>query len=311
MTGYAVVLDSIWLHVRACGHWTRRVYDLFRGKLQQEHGATFDDNSNFHFRTSMRSRMSKSYIDGLRGSTSKATDPTAGLPRIESLSHSCCQKSEEIQIKVSSLSLPQIDHATILPTHSGHSTLSLREYRDAHHSTDLYSNANKSVHIDSDLAQAGAASKNQRLTVPPIGDYCVRMSNTSTVSERHEGIELNESRGSDALGYMRMYQNHNRVQFNTLQFNDREDLQVLIDGPYGAPSQHIFEAEHAVLIAAGIGITPFASILQSIMCRYRNLRHKCPSCEHIWDNPQDTQPFVKKVMPSLPVPERHRYVCIA
>ena len=77
--------------------------------------------------------------------------------------------------------------------------------------------------------------------------------------------------------------------------------EVLIDGPYGAPSQHIFEAEHAVLIAAGIGITPFASILQSIMCRYRNRRHKCPNCEHIWTNPESEELYVKKVNRRLSV----------
>lgn len=75
-------------------------------------------------------------------------------------------------------------------------------------------------------------------------------------------------------------------------------FKVLIDGPYGAPSQHIFEAEHAVLIAAGIGITPFASILQSIMCRYRNRRHKCPNCDHIWDNPESEELCLKKVRSS-------------
>ena len=72
-------------------------------------------------------------------------------------------------------------------------------------------------------------------------------------------------------------------------------IKILIDGPYGAPSQHIFEAEHAVLIAAGIGITPFASILQSIMCQYRNLRHKCPNCDYIWDSPHTAGSFVRKV----------------
>lgn len=41
-------------------------------------------------------------------------------------------------------------------------------------------------------------------------------------------------------------------------------LQVFIDGPYGSPFTHIFQAEHAVLIGAGIGVTPFASILQSV-----------------------------------------------
>ena len=30
-------------------------------------------------------------------------------------------------------------------------------------------------------------------------------------------------------------------------------MEVFIDGPYGAPAVDIFESEHAVLIAAGIG----------------------------------------------------------
>ncbi|EFX75389.1 hypothetical protein DAPPUDRAFT_323294 [Daphnia pulex] len=59
-------------------------------------------------------------------------------------------------------------------------------------------------------------------------------------------------------------------------------LEVAIDGPYGAPSSHIFRAEHAVLIAAGIGVTPFASILQSIMHRYYAIRQSCPNCNHSW-----------------------------
>lgn len=43
--------------------------------------------------------------------------------------------------------------------------------------------------------------------------------------------------------------------------------QCYVDGPYGTPTRQIFASEHAVLIGAGIGITPFASILQSIMYR--------------------------------------------
>ena len=59
-------------------------------------------------------------------------------------------------------------------------------------------------------------------------------------------------------------------------------LQIYLDGPYGAPSSHIFRAQHAVLIGTGIGVTPFASILQSIMHRYWKNCHKCPRCEHEW-----------------------------
>ncbi|XP_034479034.1 NADPH oxidase 5 isoform X2 [Drosophila innubila] len=59
-------------------------------------------------------------------------------------------------------------------------------------------------------------------------------------------------------------------------------LEIFIDGPYGAPSSHIFGAQHAVLIGTGIGVTPFASILQSIMHRYWKARHSCPRCQFEW-----------------------------
>nr|XP_033330474.1 NADPH oxidase 5 [Megalopta genalis] len=59
-------------------------------------------------------------------------------------------------------------------------------------------------------------------------------------------------------------------------------LEIFLDGPYGAPASHIFQAQHAVLIATGIGVTPFASILQSIMHRYWKARHTCPKCTFSW-----------------------------
>ena len=34
----------------------------------------------------------------------------------------------------------------------------------------------------------------------------------------------------------------------------KKDLEVYVDGPYGTPATEIFESEHAVLVAAGIGI---------------------------------------------------------
>ena len=46
-------------------------------------------------------------------------------------------------------------------------------------------------------------------------------------------------------------------------------LRVLIDGPHSAPSSTVFSSEHAVLVATGIGVTPFASILQSLLQRVR------------------------------------------
>jgi predicted ferric reductase len=48
---------------------------------------------------------------------------------------------------------------------------------------------------------------------------------------------------------------------------ERDGLETLVhlDGPYGSATRHIFEAPHAVAVAAGIGVTPFASILQSLL----------------------------------------------
>uniref|UniRef100_A0A670JGN2 NADPH oxidase 5 n=1 Tax=Podarcis muralis TaxID=64176 RepID=A0A670JGN2_PODMU len=60
----------------------------------------------------------------------------------------------------------------------------------------------------------------------------------------------------------------NRSQKWVLTENQRLcNIKCYIDGPYGTPTRRIFTSEHAVLIGAGIGITPFASILQSIMFR--------------------------------------------
>jgi len=45
---------------------------------------------------------------------------------------------------------------------------------------------------------------------------------------------------------------------------------VRIDGPFGAPAEDVFNVEVAVLVGAGIGVTPFASILKDIWYRQRS-----------------------------------------
>uniref|UniRef100_A0A674HJE6 NADPH oxidase 5 n=1 Tax=Taeniopygia guttata TaxID=59729 RepID=A0A674HJE6_TAEGU len=71
-------------------------------------------------------------------------------------------------------------------------------------------------------------------------------------------------------------------------------VKCFLDGPYGTPSRRIFTSEHAVLIGAGIGITPFASILQSIM--YRRRKQSCPSCHFSWsEERRDEEMTLRKV----------------
>jgi len=54
---------------------------------------------------------------------------------------------------------------------------------------------------------------------------------------------------------------------------------VRIDGPYGAPAEDVFNNEVAVLVGAGIGVTPFASILKHIW--YRQKKGKLGSLRRV------------------------------
>ena len=42
---------------------------------------------------------------------------------------------------------------------------------------------------------------------------------------------------------------------------------LYVDGPFGSASEDVFKYEIAVLVGAGIGVTPFASVLKSIWYR--------------------------------------------
>jgi NADPH oxidase len=66
-------------------------------------------------------------------------------------------------------------------------------------------------------------------------------------------------------------------------YNSRELPIVRIDGPYGAPAESFSSVEVAVLIGAGIGVTPFASILKHIWYNQRKGKVGClRRVEFIW-----------------------------
>jgi len=60
-----------------------------------------------------------------------------------------------------------------------------------------------------------------------------------------------------------------RGDFVEIENTSRPLPAVRIDGPYGAPAEDVFDSEVAVLIGAGIGVTPFASILKHIWYRQK------------------------------------------
>merc|ERR1712050_551850 len=46
-------------------------------------------------------------------------------------------------------------------------------------------------------------------------------------------------------------------------------VRMRLDGPHGAPSELVWKHSVVMLVGAGIGVTPFASILRSIQLRHR------------------------------------------
>ncbi len=58
-----------------------------------------------------------------------------------------------------------------------------------------------------------------------------------------------------------------RVERDEQMGGGGKPMRIFVDGPYGTPSAHIFESRFAVFIGAGIGVTPFASVLASFVYR--------------------------------------------
>jgi hypothetical protein len=220
-------------------------------KLKQDHGGILNDFNDIRLRSSMRSRMSKSYIDELRGTHQQEMDLNNNGNSNRS-SHCSISRTNSIQPKSISISFPTGKHETKILCSTCQSTVSLSDSdNEKNHATFdksilINPNAlenltveeiekiayekddmiNDQSQIKPKLILKSAIKNNHRLTIPTVGDYCIRIPNTSSISTEQHQIESTETRLSDALGYLRMYKNHNRIQFNSLQFNDREDLQV-------------------------------------------------------------------------------------
>ncbi|KAJ2666973.1 hypothetical protein IW148_000392 [Coemansia sp. RSA 1199] len=50
---------------------------------------------------------------------------------------------------------------------------------------------------------------------------------------------------------------------------------IMVDGPYGAPTQQVFDYDHIVLVAGGIGVTPMSSVLKSLYYQLTQAPHTC------------------------------------
>ena len=65
------------------------------------------------------------------------------------------------------------------------------------------------------------------------------------------------------------------------QGKERKREPIVINGPYSSCARYVFDCKHVVLIGGGIGITPYASILSSLMAQFRASRTVCKHCDGI------------------------------
>ncbi len=97
------------------------------------------------------------------------------------------------------------------------------------------------------------------LKIPRLSRFEWHPFTISSNPEWREGLTL----------HVRSLGNWTRALYRFAEKSGKKDypLPAEIRGPYGTPSTRIFRSKCAVLIGAGIGVTPFASILRSILYR--------------------------------------------
>ncbi len=103
------------------------------------------------------------------------------------------------------------------------------------------------------------------------GDYAfLRIPDVS----RHEWhpFTISSPPEGDALTFhVRSLGNWSGALRSYVEKREREGLasamKLYVDGPYGSPTAHLFSSRFAVLIGAGIGVTPFASVVSSMIRR--------------------------------------------
>jgi predicted ferric reductase len=69
--------------------------------------------------------------------------------------------------------------------------------------------------------------------------------------------------------------------------NGRNMPTFRVDGPFGAPAEDVLDNEIAVLVGAGIGVTPWASVLKHILSQFKTAHppQRLRRVEFIWYTP--------------------------
>ncbi|RVE40785.1 hypothetical protein evm_014565, partial [Chilo suppressalis] len=274
--------EFIWLHIRGVGQWTNRLYEYFeeehkRLRLAVEPSPANEkmdrSSSNISYRSADKSTsMDISNKPSLVRSVSKVTHAlrlskkSTSMPDVMT-SQKKRQKLLEMQDVSRSESENSFDKLSM-------SRALASVYKDPQNKA-LERNfrymRNKPAIVVMDTPSEDDRSDRRRSNESIITQVRRRLSHSISPDKDVEKPSINiispSTKSDESL---------NRSH---LEYPVGKPLEIYLDGPYGAASSNIAGTQHAALVAAGIGVTPFASILQSLMCRYCATRVVCPRCQ--------------------------------
>lgn len=301
----------MWLHIRCAGNWTKKLYNFASTYALENGNPTVRKTEPLRVSQRKKSHMvqinlSHDAKDGSAGQVNIDLDQTdrqmspkkpsksvvrfKNSPKVQSYAQSDYQNDtviafdkqtkDEVQTKDDTIDI-NLEGMYDSQGSGNNSALSKVEGSvliDAETGLEM-TPSSQAARSPTDLAKEaeaqGNAANNNNSSLERI-----RKESTVKELEAQNSCDLNDhSDHDDELGYLKMYKRSNRICLGNMGLDECWRLKISIDGPYGTSSQAIFDSEHAVLIAAGIGITPFASVLQSMMNKFSRMNAKCHKCD--------------------------------
>lgn len=302
--------DYIWLHIRCAGNWTRKLYNFASTYALDKNKPAVSSDPHACQRVSQRKKSHMVQIslgyDAKNGSAGQVNIDLADQAAEKPTTTPKKQTKTVVRFKNSPNVLEskeEYQNDTVIAFEKQTTTTTAKDDTIDINLEAMYGSSNNSkveggsVLIDAETGLEMTPS-NQMMVNRSLSESAKAkeaetlksMANNSLDRIRKESLtkEL-EAQNScefhdtgdhdDELGYLKMYKRSNRICLGNMGLDECWRLKISIDGPYGTSSQAIFDSEHAVLIAAGIGITPFASVLQSMMNRFSRMNAKCHKCE--------------------------------
>lgn len=72
-----------------------------------------------------------------------------------------------------------------------------------------------------------------------------------------------------------------RNYFDPCNYNPEDNPKILIEGPFGGGNQDWYKFEVAVMVGGGIGVTPYASILNDLVFGTSTNRYSGVACKKV------------------------------